>query len=191
LKIIFWISFVFSFSLLQIAIAQDSYILKGKLIDNKDSLPLIFGQVFISQEDGLANLASTNDLGEFEFKNLKAGKYTLESDYFYFPTKTIEINLKSDSLLIFGIDEGEMLEQLKNYKFKSSYTIYYYGIPVYDDEDLNQIGKQYGVKFIGLGCVGDRRYNKYNLMIEQILNYKNGVDWEDRFWNEVAKTLDK
>lgn len=177
--------------LFQGVFSQQTFSLQGKLIDDKDSLALFSSEIYLEQGDSLYKFSLTDNLGEFQFENLNAGKYFLQMNYFYFPSKRVEINLSKDTLISFSLEEGDLSLQLKEYKIKPFYTILYFGLPVYTDYELNKIGELYSVKWVNLGCIFDKSYSKYNSTIKKILAYKNGSNWETDFWNEVSKEFDK
>jgi len=173
------------------AFGQKTFELRGKLTDCSDSKPLILGNMFLKQGDSIVQIVSVDDDGQFNFKKLSPGNYQLESYYFYYPIKRQDIAISSDTIVAICISEGNSDKLLTKYKLRNSYTIYYYGMPAYSDEDLNKIGEKYGVQWQNLGCVSDDRFDKYNKVIEKILAHRNGKDWENKFWNEVKQKYDK
>ena len=172
------------------AFGQATYELNGKLTDCSDNLPLILGHMFLKQGDSIVQTVPIDDKGQFKFKDLSPGTFQLEAYYFYYPSKKQDILISKDTLVTICITEGISDSLLKTYKLRQSYTIYYYGLPKYSDEDLNAIGKYYGVKWQNLGCVADDRFDKYNKVIEKILAYRNGNDWKSKFWTEMRKKYD-
>lgn len=169
---------------------QTTFELIGKLTDCSDSKPLILGHMFLKQGDSIVQVVPVDDEGQFNFKKLSPGNYQLESYYFYYPIKRQDIAIPSDTIVAICILEGNSDSLLTTYKLRHSYTIYYYGMPVYSDEDLNTIGEKYGVEWQNLGCVSDDRFDKYNKVIDKILDHRNGKDWENKFWNEVKQKYD-
>lgn len=169
---------------------QTTYELNGKLTDCSDSLPLIFGHMFLKQGGSIVQTVPIDERGQFKFKELKPGTFQLETYYFYYSAKRQDISITKDTIVTICISEGNSDSLLKIFNPRQNYTIYYYGLQKYSDEDLNTIGKQYGVKWQNLGCVSDDRFDKYNKTIEKILTYRNGNDWKKKFWNEMEKKHD-
>ncbi len=166
---------------------QTSYELNGKLTDCSDSFPLILGHMYLKNGDSIVQTVPIDDKGQFKFKKLRPGTFQLETYYFYYATERQDITITKDTIVAICISEGNSDSLLKTFKPRQIYTIYYYGLPKYSDEDLNTIGKKYGVKWQNLGCVSDDRFDKYNKTIEKILAYRNGNDWQRKFWNEMEK----
>jgi hypothetical protein len=171
------------------AFGQATYELNGKLTDCSDSLPLILGHMLLKQRDSIVQIVPIDDRGQFNFTELRLGTFQLES-YYYYTNKIQDITITKDTIVTICISEGNSDSLLKIFKPSETYTIYYYGLPKYSDEDLNTIGKQYGVNWQNLGCVSEDRFDKYNETIEKILTYRNGNDWESKFWNEMEKKHD-
>lgn len=170
--------------------AQNDYELKGKLTDCSDSLPLILGHLILKQRDSIIQVVSSDDKGQFIFEHIGQGTFQLETHYYYYPSKKMKIIIPNDNEIEICIFEGNSDSLLSAFKTMQTYTIYYYGLPEYSDEELNDVGRQYGVKWQNLGCVVRNSFDKYNKMIEKILNYRNGKDWQTKFWTEVEKKYD-
>ena len=171
----------------QTSFGQTDFELGGQLTDCADSSELILGFVHLAKKDSIIETTYTDDNGRFKFKGLKKGTYQLVSDYYYFPSTTLEINIPSDKNVNICLTADNPDSLLKDLKLRPTYTIYYYGLPIYSDTKLNEIGKKYGVKWQNLGCVTDDKVKKYNDMINRILTYRNGEGWKDKFWSEVKQ----
>lgn len=70
------------------------------------------------------------------------------------------------------------------------YTIYYYGMPIYMDEDLNKIGLKYSVRWSNLGCEATNEFDEHNRIADSLIQLRHGKDWRERFWTEVEEKLD-
>lgn len=174
----------------QTSFGQTDFVFNGQLTDCTDSSELILGFVHLAQKDSIIETTYTDDNGRFKFKGLKMGTYQLVTDYYYFPSTTIEISIPSDKVVNICLTADNPDSLLVNLKLRPIYTFYYYGLPVYSDTDLNEMGKRYGVKWQNLGCVADDKFDKYNDMIDKILTYRNGEGWKDKFWSEVEQKYD-
>ncbi|WP_159948449.1 TonB-dependent receptor [Polaribacter septentrionalilitoris] len=85
---------VLVFCIVTNAIAQDcTYTFKGQVIDFHDNTPLFGATVHILNLD---TYIATNEKGEFEFKNLCAGKLTIEVQHISCETKHLTITLKQN-----------------------------------------------------------------------------------------------
>lgn len=169
---------------------QTKYKLTGTITDCSDSVPLMLGVIYLKQNDSILQKSFTNSDGEFELKNLSPGNYQILTDYYYYPTVSKEIKIVQDTIVTLCLKGNNPDSLLTSYQIRPNYIIYYYGMPVYSDEDLNDIGKKYGVKYQNLGCVVRESYDKYNDIIKRILIKRNGVDWEKKFWSEVEQKHD-
>ncbi len=96
--------FLFFSFLSPIIFAQD-YLLKGKVVDEQDNEPLIGVNLIIDQ---LKVGSSTNSNGEFEFKNIPKGIYSLKVSFIGHKTivRTISVPIKED--LIIALKEGSV-----------------------------------------------------------------------------------
>ncbi|AZQ43833.1 TonB-dependent receptor [Nonlabens ponticola] len=76
------------------ATAQDCRIqLKGVVTDFHDAAPLELAQVYIKEA---GKTGTTNELGEYQIKNLCAGDYTVVVTHFSCETKTLNLSLRRD-----------------------------------------------------------------------------------------------
>ena len=169
------------------AFGQKTYEINGKIKDCNDSLPLILGNMFLMQGDSIIQSVPIDDKGQFKFKELKPGSYQIETYYFYFEVPKYNISITKDTIIDLCVSEGDSDNLLKTFKPTQNYTIYYFGLSIYTDDELNTIGKQYGVKWQNLGCVSNDVFDKYNKVIEKILVHRNGKDWKNKFWTEVEE----
>jgi|TARA_B110001450_G_scaffold254205_1_gene279116 hypothetical protein len=174
----------------QNSFGQSNFELKGQLIDCSDSSKLILGFIHLIQNDSILSTAYTDDNGDFKFKDLKNGAYQIQTDYFYYPNTTLEISIPTNNKVTICLSEKNSDSLLASINLRPIYTRYYYGLPKYSDKYLNEVGKEYGVKWQNLGCVSDDNFDKYNEMIDKILTFRNGEGWRDKFWSEVEQKYD-
>ncbi|MEW6702469.1 MAG: TonB-dependent receptor, partial [Bacteroidota bacterium] len=145
--------FIF-FSFLSSFIFAQNYQLKGKVVDEQDNEPLIGVNLVIEQ---LKVGASTNANGEFEFKNIPEGVYSLKTSFIGHKTivKTISVPIKDD--LIITLEEGSVNLQ----------EVVVTGNPLFSD--LKNIS-QSTLTIANLELQIKRSSN-----IAQILNYQPGI----------------
>jgi hypothetical protein len=181
------ITILIMLSLISNSFGQSNFVLRGELTDCSDSLELILGTIQLLQNDSVISTTYSDEYGEFKFKDLKQGSYQIQTDYYFYSNKIIDISIPSDNNVNICLSDTMSDSLLTSGRIRPLYTIYYFGMPKYSDENLNEIGKEYGVKWQNMGCVVDDNFDKYNVMIEKILTFRNGLNWEDKFWLEVQK----
>ncbi len=174
----------------QTCFGQMNYDLKGELTDCSDNLELILGNILLLQNDNIIKSTYIDDIGEFEFKDIEKGTYQIQTDYYYYANKTLEITIPSEDKIKICISEQILDSVMTSTTLRPSYTIYFYGMPKYSDKDLNTVGKEYGVKWQNMGCIVDGNFDKYNEMIEKILIFRNGEEWKNKFWSDVEMKFD-
>ena len=131
--------------LIQTSFGQTNYEIRGLLTDCSDSSGLIYGFVHLIQNDSIVKTAYTTENGHFEFNKLPKGNYKLKTDYYYYPNTTTEISLPTKQnvkICLIAVNPDSLLKQMR---INGIYTKYYFGMPKYSDQKLNEIGKKYGV----------------------------------------------
>jgi hypothetical protein len=174
----------------QASFGQSDFELSGELTDCSDSSELIFGYIHLLQKDSIISTTHTDDTGAFKFKDIKKGAYQIQTNYFYYANKTLDITIPTENKVNICLSDQESDSALASIRLLPTYTIYYYGLPIYSDKDLNEVGKEYGVKWQNLGCVSDASFDKYNEMVDKILVFRNGEGWKTKFWSEVGQKYD-
>ncbi len=101
-KFLYSVSILFIFSL---SVCAQSFQVKGKVVDKEDNDPLGGVNLFIEQ---LKIGATTNSNGEFEFKNLPQGKYSLKVSYIGHKTVVQNIIIPLEEKLIIALEEGSV-----------------------------------------------------------------------------------
>jgi len=167
--------------------SQERFNIKGQLISCSDSSKLILGFIHLIQDDTIISTAYTSFSGDFIFNNLKQGTYQIKTDYFFYPSTYFETNIYENKDITLCISEKNSDSLIALFNQKQIFTLYYFGLSKYHDKDLNKIGNKYGVEWKNMGCVSNKKFDKYNKMINKILVSRNGEHWEKKFWLEVEK----
>ncbi len=84
--------------------AQSSEI-KGKILDKNDNEPLL-GVNILLEENKIGT--QSNDTGEFGFKNISPGSYTLKITYVGHKTKIVNVSVPQNEPVIIKLDEGSV-----------------------------------------------------------------------------------
>lgn len=76
--------------------SQLSQNVRGKVLDNESNFPLLGVKIQIYTSDSTKIYkATTNELGEFEIKNVPVGKHELVADYISYQLKTVTITVNT------------------------------------------------------------------------------------------------
>lgn len=176
--IVAWIFVCFQSSLF------GQYKLTVRVTDCSDRKPVSSAQVLIQTNDSLIRIREKSSPGEY-VSHLDSGNYNLFASFFYYEAWQNSFELTKDTVISICLNGENSDSLLMNYTFQPSYILYTFGMPMYSDEYLSEIGEKYGVLFFNLGCVVNYSFEKYNQVIHRILEKRNGKDWQQRFWNEV------
>ena len=169
--------------------AQQAISMSGKISDCENQEALFLGTVYLWQKDSIIAKSEIDENGAYHFTNIQPGTFSLKVDYLFFSNETQELHLNQDTIVHKCLTKfkGEQLNtSLLN---KRTFTMYYFGLPMYEDKELNEIGIKYGVRFANLGCEVDNSYSKYIELVEELLVLRNGANWKQAFWTEVETKL--
>ena len=168
------------FSLLTVDLCGQSKLsLSGEIFDCKDSLSLTYAKVSLYSNNSIVDTAFVEPPFEkFVFKNLSAGDYQILVEYFYYPKSTQSLSLKKDSTISICLQADNIDSLLAAYTLLPMYNICYFGRPSSASDSLNLAAKKYGVQYFSIGCVPFGDFHKYNEVVNKILDYRNGKDWE-------------
>lgn len=172
-----------------LASAQQTISLNGRISDCSDQKSLFLGSVYLWQNDSIRAKSTIDENGAYYFANLQPGIYVLDVDYLFFSYEKQELELNHDTLVNTCLEKFDGKQLSKSNLSNQLLTLYYFGLPMYDDEELNLIGQKYGVRFISLGCEVDDKYSKYIELVEELLVLRNGTNWKQAFWKEVESKL--
>lgn len=169
--------------------AQKAISMSGKISDCENQETLFLGTVYLWQKDSIIAKSSIDENGACYFTNIQPGTFSLKVDYLFFSNETQELHINQDTIVNKCLTKfkGEQLN--KAIVSKKIFTLYYFGLPMYEDEELNKIGINYGVRFANLGCEVDDSYSKYIELVEELLVLRNGANWKQAFWTEVESKL--
>lgn len=169
--------------------AQQAISMSGKISDCEDQEALFLGTVYLWQKDSIIAKSQIDENGAYHFTNLQSGTFMLKVDYLFFSNETQELHINQDTIVNHCLKKCETLLLNKSKLNHKIFTLYYFGLPKYDDEELNEIGINYGVRFANLGCEVDNSYSKYIELVEKLLVLRNGANWKQAFWKEVETKL--
>ena len=92
--------------------SQLSQNVRGKVVDNESNFPLLGVKIQIYTEDSTKIFkATTNELGEFEIKNVPVGKHELVADYISYELKTVTITVNTGKETIVQLTLNEAFVQ--------------------------------------------------------------------------------
>lgn len=166
-------------------IAQNSTLIRITVKDCTDNVPLLFAHVKVQQNDSILARQTTDERGICTLPLPLTGTYRMTINYFYYPEIIQEIHTENDTLITICLTATNPDSLLENYRFKEKYTLYYFGIPVFTEEELNKTADKYGVRYFNPGCVSNQGYEKYNYIIRKLLMYKLGTGWETHLFEEL------
>lgn len=169
--------------------AQNAINISGNISECENQEALFLGTVYLWQNESIIAKSPIDENGDYHFTNLQPGTFSLKVDYLFFSNETQELHLNQDTIVHKCLTKfkGEQLN--KAIVNKKKFTLYYFGLPMYEDEELNKIGINYGVRFANLGCEIDDSYSKYIELVEELLVLRNGANWKQAFWKEVETKL--
>ena len=88
--------------------SQLSQNVRGKVVDNESNYPLLGVKIQIYTADSTKNFrATTNELGEFEIKNVPVGKHDLVADFISYEIKTVTITVNTGKETIVQLSLNE------------------------------------------------------------------------------------
>lgn len=192
-------------SMLLVSDVFTQYRLSGKVTDCSDHKPLMHASVFLRDSDTSYWSFHCDEQGNFAI-NIPGGYYKMSADFHYYHIDHPSFSIFSDTIInlcgtlsdkdtvlyyhaeinLCGIitDQGTVVYYPAA---DDRRVIYYFGLPVYSEEQLNEIGKQFFVEWINVGCESNDAYEKNNEMIRMANARWYGEDWEEIFWAEVKK----
>ena len=169
--------------------AQQTISLSGTIKDCEKQDVLFLGTVYLWQNDSIIAKSPIDEIGNYQFNNLQPGTFFMDVDYLFFTHEKQEIQLNHDTFVNNCLKKFDEKQLNKTKLDTKLFTLYYFGLPMYEDEELNNIGIKYGVRFANLGCEVDDSYSKYIDLVEELLVLRNGANWKQTFWKEVESKL--
>lgn len=167
---------------------QQKINLTGEVVDVRDSMSLTYATVSLFRDEALIATAKVEPPSDkYVFTNLNSGNYKLEVEYFYYPKSTQIISLQKDGFVNIYLEAVNVDSLLKNYQPQAMYYIYYFGRPHSSSREKNDVAKKYGVQYFSMGCIPFGNFDKYNGVVNNILEYRNGKGWNDRFKAELKQ----
>ncbi|SFH28054.1 outer membrane beta-barrel protein [Pedobacter insulae] len=105
--------FLFIFSLLTLSLnAYSQTLLKGRIVDQKGSLPYVGIMLTDQQDTTLVKRLTSDSIGNFELKNITKGKYSLSFSLIGYQKNTRNVSVDNNSLQTITLGDVVLTEDL-------------------------------------------------------------------------------